>query len=110
MGTPGASSTTAMARVRALACALVVVSGVADLRAQLRTRVHASGFTLPLAFVQDPRDASVQFVVQQNGRIRGVRAGVTLAPDFIDLSSAIVSGGEQGLLGMAFPPDAATSG
>ena len=52
----------------------------------------------------------MQLVAQQNGRIRLVRDGTTSAADFIDLSSAIVAGGEQGLLGLAFPPDAAASG
>jgi len=82
----------------------------ADLHAQLRSRVQVSGFTTPVAFVQDPADRTVQFVVQQNGRIRAVRGAAVLSPDFLDVSSAIVSGGEQGLLGLAFPPDAAASG
>src|ERR1700687_2049222 len=77
---------------------------------QLRTQVYASGFALPVAFVQDPTDRSVQYVVQQSGHIRGVRNGSVLATDFLDLSSAIAFGGEQGLLGMAFAPDYATSG
>ena len=34
---------------------------------------YASGFTSPVAFVQDPPDRSVQFVVEQGGRIRVVR-------------------------------------
>jgi glucose/arabinose dehydrogenase len=80
---------------------------VADVRAQLRARVYASGFTSPVAFVQDPTDREVQFVVQQGGRIRLVRAGTVLATDFLNLAGSIVSGGEQGLLGLAFPPDAA---
>jgi glucose/arabinose dehydrogenase len=92
------------------AAALVGCAIVADLHAQLRTRVYSSGFTLPLGFVQDPDDRAVQFVVQQNGRIRVVRGGgVPLPADFIDLSAALVAGGEQGLLGLAFPPDSATS-
>jgi glucose/arabinose dehydrogenase len=45
----------------------------ADLHAQLRARVHASGFALPIAFVQDPGDRAVQFVVQQNGHVRVIR-------------------------------------
>ncbi len=77
--------------------------------AQLRTRVLASGFTLPLEFVQDPTDHDVQFVVQQNGHIRVVRAGAVLATDFLDLSGVTQASGERGLLGLAFPPDAATS-
>jgi glucose/arabinose dehydrogenase len=93
-----------------IALVLVIASGVVDLQAQLRTRVHSSGFNLPVAFVQDPADRAVQLVVQQDGRIRVVRGGTVVSPDFIDLSSAIVSGGEQGLLGLAFPSDAATSG
>jgi glucose/arabinose dehydrogenase len=83
---------------------LVSCGMIADLHAQLRTRVHASGLTLPLAFVQDPDNRNVQFVVQQGGRIRVIRDGSVLATDFLDLSSAIASGGERGLLGLAFAP------
>jgi glucose/arabinose dehydrogenase len=71
----------------------------------LRTRVYASGFTAPLAFVQDPTDRDVQFVVEQGGRIRVVRGGALLPADFLDLRGAIASGGERGLLGLAFAPD-----
>ena len=97
--------------MRAIAIAAVVTCGIGvDLHAQLRARVHASGFASPIAFAQDPADRAVQFVVQQGGRIRVIRAGTVLPADFIDLSAAIVSGGEQGLLGLAFPPEAAASG
>ena len=81
-----------------------------DAAAQLRTRVHASGFSNPVAFVQDPADPAVQFVVQQGGRIRIVRGGEVLPADFLNLTSAVRSGGEQGLLGLAFPPDAGLTG
>jgi glucose/arabinose dehydrogenase len=76
----------------------------------LRAQVYASGFVGPLAFVQDPTDSSVQYVVEQRGRIRVVRSGAVADTDFLDLTSSVRSGGEQGLLGLAFPPDAATSG
>ena len=39
-----------------------------------------------------------------------VRAGRRLATDFLDLRSRISSGGERGLLGLAFAPDYASSG
>jgi glucose/arabinose dehydrogenase len=93
----------------AFGATIVASVAVANLHAQLRTRVYAQGFTLPLTFVQDPDDRGVQFIAQQNGRIRVVRNGAVLPADFIDLSAAVVSGGEQGLLGLAFPPDSATS-
>jgi len=100
-----------MRRRRAIAIALCLSCVVAEeLHAQLRLRTHASGFASPLAIVQDPADRNIQFVVQQNGRIRAVQLGAVLATDFLDVSSSIVAGGEQGLLGLAFPPDTATSG
>jgi glucose/arabinose dehydrogenase len=71
-----------------------------------RTRVYASGFSSPVAFVQDPLDRSVQFVVEQGGRVRAVRSGIVLATDFLDLRNVVASGGERGLLGFAFAPDA----
>jgi glucose/arabinose dehydrogenase len=78
--------------------------------AQLVRSTYATGFTQPLAFVQDPTDRTVQFVVQQGGRIRVVRSGSVLPNDFLNLSSSISSGGERGLLGMAFPPNATSTG
>jgi glucose/arabinose dehydrogenase len=81
----------------------------ADAAAQMRARVYASGFAQPLDFVQDPTDATVQFVVEQGGRIRVLRNGSLLATDFLDLRGVVSTGGEQGLLGLAFPPDAAAS-
>jgi glucose/arabinose dehydrogenase len=49
-------------------------------------------------------------VVEQAGHIRVVRDRVVLAQDFLDLTGAVLCCGERGLLGLAFPPDAAASG
>jgi glucose/arabinose dehydrogenase len=95
--------------MRASVIVLLVLGLAADLRAQLRVRVQASGFSSPLAFVQDPTDRATQFVVQQDGHIRVLRGAAVLPQDFLDVSGSIVAGGEQGLLGLAFPPDAAAS-
>ena len=40
--------------------------------------------------MQDPTDRTVQFVVQQAGRIRVVRNGTVLATDFLNLTSSVV--------------------
>jgi glucose/arabinose dehydrogenase len=96
--------------MRAVAiAALVTTIVVVDVHAQLRARTQASGLVEPVAFVQDPTDRATQFVVQQNGHIRVLRNGTVLQADFLDVSASIVSGGEQGLLCIAFPPDAAAS-
>ena len=47
-------------------------------------------------------------VVEQGGTIRVVRGGKLLAQPFLDIRSRVVSGGEQGLLSMAFARDYAT--
>lgn len=83
----------------------LIVAIAPDVTAQLRVQVHASGFSQPVAFVQDPTDPAVQFVVQQEGRIRVIRNGTVLATDFLDLTSSVSSGGERGLFALAFPPD-----
>jgi glucose/arabinose dehydrogenase len=77
--------------------------------AQLRTAVAASGLTSPVAWVADPIDARAFLVVEQRGTIRRVVDGVVAEDFFLDLRDAISSGGERGLLGLAFPPDSAES-
>jgi glucose/arabinose dehydrogenase len=96
----------------ALVVLMAVIAGGAasDDSAQLRSQVLVSGLASPLGFVQDPVDRSVQYVVEQGGRIRVVRGGVLLEAPFLDLRGAILAGGERGLLGLAFAPDHATSG
>jgi glucose/arabinose dehydrogenase len=92
-------------------CAAVVLLGYrVAAQATLMGRVYASGFTSPIAFVQDSTNNSRQFVVQQGGLIRVVENGSVLPTNFLNLSTAITSGGERGLLGMALSPDYATSG
>jgi glucose/arabinose dehydrogenase len=95
---------------REIVGALLALSLAVTAEAQLRVQAFASGFTQPVAFVQDPTDRAVQFVVEQRGRIRALRNGAIQSPDFLDLQSSISAGGERGLLGLAFAPDYASSG
>lgn len=77
---------------------------------QLSLRPVAQGLTAPL-LVTDPGDGSGRlFVVQQTGQIRIVRDEQVLARPFLDISDRLVSGGEQGLLGLAFHPQYARNG
>jgi glucose/arabinose dehydrogenase len=93
-------------RLLPIAVTLVLGAIVVLAQGRVRARVYASGFTSPVAFVQDPLDRAVQFVVEQGGRVRVVRSGTVLGTDFLDLRNVITSGGERGLLGLAFAPDA----
>jgi glucose/arabinose dehydrogenase len=96
-------------RFPALACVLLLLQGQTAL-AQLRRVVYVTGLTQPVAFVQDPGDPTMQYVVEQGGFVRLIRGGILQPTPFLDLRSSISSGGERGLLGIAFPFDYATSG
>jgi glucose/arabinose dehydrogenase len=96
-----------MKRIGPIVATLVALAAPAW--AQLQAQTYVSGLSSPLAFVQDPSDPTVQYVVEQGGRIKVVKNGVLRSAVFLDLSGSIVSGGEQGLLGLAFAPDYATS-
>ncbi len=100
----------ALVRIAFLAMLMLHFAGVAGAQTPLRARQFAEGFTVPVAFVQDPTNGTVQFVVEQRGRIRVLRNGVLEPTDFLDLQSVTLWSGERGLLGLVFPPDAATSG
>ena len=89
---------------------LLMLSWPAAAGAQLRSEVYAGGLSRPLELVQDPLQPSVQYVVEQFGRIRVVVNGVVQAQDFLDLTGQVSTTGEQGLLGLAFAPDYAASG
>ena len=77
--------------------------------ADLQLDVYVSGLTLPVGFVQDPVTPSLQYVIEQAGTIRVIQNGVLLPTSFLDISSSISTGGERGLLGLAFAPSYATS-
>jgi len=88
----------------------MVIVLAADAFAQLQIVPYASGLSAPVEFIQDPTSPYVQFVVEQVGRIRVISHGALLPTPFLDVSGVISSGGERGLLGLAFSPDYAVSG
>jgi glucose/arabinose dehydrogenase len=80
-------------------------------RARTGVRLQRIGsFQAPVYVTAPPEDSRVQFVVEQAGRIMVVRDGRKLARPFLDITSKVRSGGEQGLLSMAFAPDYRRSG
>ncbi len=71
---------------------------------QLELQKLADGFTRPV-YVTHAGDGSGRlFVVEQSGRILIVRDGRTLSTPFLDIRDRVESGGEKGLLSVAFHP------
>jgi len=69
-----------------------------------------SGLSSPLYLTAPPGDLGRLFIVEQTGAIRIVKDGTLLGVPFLDISAQVLAGGEQGLLGLAFDPDYATTG
>jgi glucose/arabinose dehydrogenase len=95
--------------VSALLFVAALVATASPALAQMRGQVYVSGLHQPVAFVQDPTNPAIQFVVQKEGVIRVVSGGALQPGAFLDLSADISTDGERGLVSLAFPPDAATS-
>ena len=69
-------------------------------------------FTSPVD-IQSARDGSNRlFIVEQKGIIKVFKneSGTQTSSTFLDISSKVVSGGESGLLGLAFDPNYKTNG
>jgi uncharacterized protein (TIGR03437 family) len=63
-----------------------------------------TGLSSPV-LVTNARDSSNRiFIVERSGRIKVLQPDATVATDFLNIATKIVSGGEQGLLGLAFHP------
>lgn len=67
--------------------------------------IVTEGLESPL-FLTQPGDGSGRiFVVEQPGRIRVLERHTLLPAPFLDITKQVLSGGERGLLGLAFHPD-----
>jgi glucose/arabinose dehydrogenase len=77
------------------------VSGTTTLAA----RLIASGFRDPLDLQSAPGDRERLYVVEQGGRIQIILSGQVQQTPFLDIADRIRTGGERGLLGLAFHPD-----
>ncbi len=82
---------------------------VGDGRGGVRLQ-EVGDFDQPLYVTQPPGDSRDLFVVEKIGRIVVVRDGKPLPEPFLDLSDRVSTGGEQGLLSVAFAPEYRRSG
>ena len=67
---------------------------------------NLANFASPVLMLQAPANGATWYVVEQGGRVRAFdnQTAVATTRVFIDIASRVRSGGEMGLLGMAFHP------
>jgi glucose/arabinose dehydrogenase len=84
----------------------------ADTSLAVKDIFPALSFDKPVEMKQAPGDSSRFFVIEQEGVIRVFQnnASVKSSNVFLDIKSKVKSGGERGLLGLAFHPDFKTNG
>ena len=103
-GTPSAGTLAVQVRSGATAAVTATYSLL-----QLALELVASGLSNPVHLASPTGDARL-FVVEQPGRVRVLRNGQLLATPFLDIAARVRSGGEEGLLSVAFDPAFATNG
>jgi glucose/arabinose dehydrogenase len=67
--------------------------------------VRVANFDQPVEIKSAPGYPRLMFVVEQDGRVMVLRRGQKLRKPFLDIRGRVRSGGEQGLLSIAFPSD-----
>jgi glucose/arabinose dehydrogenase len=69
-----------------------------------------SGLSNPILLTNARDGSNRRFIVEQGGRILVLAPNSTTPTLFLDISSRVLSGGERGLLGLAFHPLFSTNG
>jgi glucose/arabinose dehydrogenase len=69
----------------------------------------AAGLSFPVYLTAPPGDPRL-FILEKTGAVRVVKDGALLPTPFLDLSTRVSGGSEQGLLGLAFDPAYASNG
>ena len=82
----------------------------AALAAAAQLEPVATGLTNPLYLTSAKDGTDRRFIVEQGGVIKVLQPGATTTTVFLDITSRVLSGGERGLLGLAFHPDYAING
>lgn len=98
--------------MRLLLLAALVVAASPAAQITLQTAFPTVSFSSPIELVSAPGDSSRIYVAEQGGRIVTLDAtdATPAATTFLNVSTRISSGGERGLLGMAFHPEYETNG
>lgn len=98
--------------MRQLLLLFLVAIGLGEARAHagMELRTVVGGLSSPL-YVASAKDGSGRlFIVEQAGRIRIFSGGGLLSEPFLDIRERVRSGGELGLLGLAFHPQYSQNG
>ncbi len=87
-----------------LVSAVLNVAAMGAAEAAIRLDPLLQGLSTPVYVTNAHDDSNRLFIVEQAGRIKVLAPGATTPTVFLDITSRVLSGGERGLLGLAFHP------
>jgi glucose/arabinose dehydrogenase len=96
--------TAVAASAAAVLSALGPAGAAAERTVELGPRVVVRGLASPVGIAAPRNERGRLYIVEQGGTIRVVVDGRRRAAPFLDVRGRVRSGGEQGLLGLAFHP------
>lgn len=106
--------------IASAACGLVATPGTGIppsacgtaslLMPQVQLQLLVAGLTQPVYLTHAGDGSGRLFIVEQGGVIRIFKNGSLLTTPFLNITSRVISGGEQGLLSVAFHPNYETNG
>ncbi len=91
-----------------IAIAICLISNV-PMMAQTSLQQVASGFSSPVGLFHAPGETNRAFTIEQGGRIRTLDVSTGATATYMTITG-LQTGGERGLLGLAFDPDFANNG
>jgi len=83
----------------------LALGGRADARGAAFELEQVGDFNAPVDVRDAPGEPSLLLVVEKAGKVRVVDDGITLAKPFLNIKKRVSSGGEEGLLSLAFHPN-----
>ncbi len=92
-----------------LGVVMLITTSFAQALPTITLQEVASGFQAPLELVNSGDGSGRLFVVEKGGKIKILSGGAVNAAPFLDISTAIATTGERGLLGLAFHPQYSTN-
>jgi hypothetical protein len=89
--------------------ALAVLPGICHAQTAVQLVPVLTGLSSPLYVTHAGDGTNRLFVVEQAGRILVLQPGGLMPTVFLDITAKVLSGGERGLLGLAFHPNYASN-
>lgn len=103
-------SSALLSRLSSLVIGFTLILSCTRTQAAISLKAVTSGLSAPIGIASANDGSNRLFIIEQGGKIRIVANGILTRTPFLDISSRIVSGGELGLLGLAFHPSYSTNG